>query len=445
MTRGQKSVGSAFALTIAASGGTILLSLISGVVTARFLGTYGRGEVAAISQWSITLSWASALGFAHAMIFHQSKGTKEPPTVVSTALCSVPILGVLGVLIGQLFVPMGFAAQTAQTQDLARLFFWGIPFILGTETMWALLMAQQRFAFLSVVRLLQPFLYVVALLTLLALGSFTPTTVLASQVGSYAVTFMVAAAKVVRYTGWSLPSWSLSKSGLLYGLRLQGVTFGQLVTARLDLMMLPAFVNATHLGYYSIAVNVGSMLMSLFGSLSMVVFPVASSGEGTSAEIVARGLRLSLIGGSLCAIPLAVMAPWLVTFVYGSEFADSVQPLWLLLPGIVLWSGTSILGAGLQAGGLPGRASLAQVAGMIVTVIGLAVALPRFGIEGAAGVSSLAYAATFAFTLFMLLRWTPFSLRSAFQHSSVRGDFAYLTQRLSKRMANRAARERKNS
>ena len=68
-------VAFAFALTMLASAGTVALTLVSGVLTARLLGTEGRGEVAAITAWALTLSWATSFGFSDAMIYHQSKRT----------------------------------------------------------------------------------------------------------------------------------------------------------------------------------------------------------------------------------------------------------------------------------------------------------------------------------------------------------------------------------
>lgn len=444
-TGGVDGVRSAFAVTLSASVGTILLALVSGILTARLLGTDGRGQVAGIQSWTLTLAWLPAMGFGQAMVYFQSKGVAPPARVLSTTLVAIPLLGAIGVAIGQLALPLGFSAQTDETVQLARVFLCTVPFILGTEAGWAMLMASQRFAFLGVIRLLQPFLYVGMLLILWWLGEFTPFTVLAAQAVSYALTLAVAFVQLGRVVGLRRPSWSLARSGLGYGLRLQGVTLGSLVASRLDVMILPAFVVAADLGYYAIAVNVASMVMTLFGSLRMVVFPVASGRHGqASVDVVERGVRLSVVGGTACVVVLAVLAPWLISFVYGADFLASVGSVRLLLPGLVLWAATDVLAAGLQAAGRPGSASIAQLAGLVVTVVGLALLLPRFGIEGAAATSSIAYGISCLFSLVVLRRVTTFRLRSALAPKQIASDVRAVREQVLAvvtRARGRAARE----
>lgn len=422
----RRSIRSAFVANILTSGGTIVFVFFTGVLTARLLTTDGRGQVSSISAWILTLTWASSLGFPRAMAYYEAKGKDRPEVVLSTLLMMLVPIGLLGIGLAQFFLPLGFAAQTEETKDLARLFFCGIPFVIATEALWAVLVGLERFHILNRARLAQPAIYLLGLLVLWALGRVTPWTVLAAQVGSYALVFCTLLVYLVVTVGLARrPDLGLTRRGLGYGLRLQGVALGELVTGRLDLMMLPAFVAAASVGFYSIAVNVTSMIMSLFGSLAFVVFPVATRQHGSGdLKIVGQGLRLTLVGGLVSVTVLGAISPWLIAFVFGHDYLGALPSLWLLLPGVVLWSATSVLGAGLQAAGRPGRASLAQVVGVVITVVGLTFALPRYGIEGAAAVSTLAYASTF-FVVFMALRSVPgFSLRQALSPQALGDDLA---------------------
>jgi O-antigen/teichoic acid export membrane protein len=410
-TRG--SLGGRFTLSLVTSAGTVLLSVVTGVLTARLLGTEGRGQVAAISAWLLTLSWGASLGFSDAMVYHQAKRFTSTATIVATTLLSVPLLGALGVGMAQLLVSVGFSAQTSETQSLARAFLCAVPFVLGLHSVWALLIGQQRFRDLNIVRLAQPMICAVGFAVLAAANGFTVRAALLVQVGSYALVLLVAGVSLVRSAGFALPSVSLSVSALGYGLRLQGVALGQLLTARLDLLMLPAFVAAAGLGYYSVAVSVASMVAVLFGGLGMVVFPVAASADREqAADVVERGVRLTFFGGTACVIVLALSAPTLIPLVYGNQFAAAVPALWLLLPGIVLWSASSVLGSGLQAANRPGLASVAQLLAMVVTLVGLAGTIPRFGIEGAAATSTVAYGVALVLNLLFLKSALGISLRT---------------------------------
>ena len=96
---------------------------------------------------------------------------------------------------------------------------------------------------------------------------------------------------------------------------------------------------------------------------------------------------------------LAFFAPGLIGLVYGDDFRDAAESLRLLLPGAVLFAGASILSAGVYAAGRPFAATLTQLTGVVVTVVGLLVFLPDGGITAAALVSTAAYGTVFVATL----------------------------------------------
>lgn len=435
------SVRRAFTANILTSGGMILFVFCTGVLTARLLSTDGRGQVASITSWILTLTWASSLGFPRAMAYYTAKGTRRADVVLATLVASFIPLGLIGVGLALLFLPYGYAAQSQETKDLAGFFFLWIPFVIAAEAFWALLAGLERFDLLNWSRLAQPGLYLAGLLTLWALDRVTPESVLYAQVGSYALISVALLVYGFRTYGFARPSLSLTKEGMNYGLRLQGVALSELVTGRLDLMMLPAFVTATSVGFYSIAVNVTSMVMSLFGSLAFVVFPVATRQfDQGDMKIVHQGLRVTLYGGFVSVLVLAGLSPWLISLVYGAEYLDALPALWLLLPGVVMWASTSVLSAALQAAGLPGRASLAQIVGVVVTVVGLTYALPRYEIAGAAAVSSLAYTATLVVVLLTLRRVPSFSLRSALSIGTLGSDVATLWAAMRAKLPRRSPR-----
>ncbi len=106
---------------------------------------------------------------------------------------------------------------------------------------------------------------------------------------------------------------------------------------------------------------------------------------------------------------LALLARPLLGLVYGDDFRDAAEPLLLLLPGAVLFAGSSIVTAGLYAANRPFTATVTQLLGMIVTVVGLLVFLRTGGVNAAAIVSSAAYTTVFVATLIAYKRVTGLS------------------------------------
>ena len=148
------------------------------------------------------------------------------------------------------------------------------------------------------------------------------------------------------------------------------------VTARLDVAMLPAFVSASSVGLYSVATNVSLIVYQLSNTFAGLVLPAAAADpERGPPKVIGslwalagdrgrRGARRSACSPSRC---------W--DSCYGDRFEDAAEPLILLLPGAVLFAGSLILSAGVFAAGRPFTATMAQVLGMVVTVIGLLVFL----------------------------------------------------------------------
>jgi O-antigen/teichoic acid export membrane protein len=65
--------------------------------------------------------------------------------------------------------------------------------------------------------------------------------------------------------------------------------------------------------------------------------------------------------------------------------------IWLLLPGAVSFIYAKILAADLSGRGRPEFGSYTAFGGLVVTVVGNVLLVPRFGAVAAAGISSLAY------------------------------------------------------
>jgi O-antigen/teichoic acid export membrane protein len=172
------------------------------------------------------------------------------------------------------------------------------------------------------------------------------------------------------------------------------------VNARLDVAMLPAFVSAASVGLYSVATNISLIVYALSSTFSGIVLPDAARDPERGPAKVIGSLYATLAIAGVLAVALGVFARPLLEVVYGSSFADAAEPLVLLLPGAVLFAGSSIVSAGVYAAGRPFTATAAQLAGMAVTIAGLLVFLNRGGgVTAAALVSSAAYATVFVVTL----------------------------------------------
>ena len=188
---------------------------------------------------------------------------------------------------------------------------------------------------------------------------------------------------------------------------------------------------SSEIGLYVVAVSAGSMIVGLFGSLRVVVFPAAARLGGDEAVAVTqRATWVVFAAAAVTALALGLLAQLLVGFLYGSEFDGAVTPLRLLLPGIACWAAAQIVTSGLKGIGEPFSASAAQFSGVAVTIVGLIVLLGPFGIRGAAFTSSISYFTVLVVGLVLFARSTDTRIRDTLAPSALVVDVRWTVDRL---------------
>ena len=383
--------------TVGSSAVVLALHLVTGILTARLLLASGRGELGAIQSWMMAAAVIGAFGYGEASSWFVAQRRFRDDEVLSTTAMVTAVSATTTIAVAVALVPFGFRAQSASAVELARwASVWILPLMM-VNTAERMLSGRAAFAHLALIRVAAPLLALIGLVGIALGGRMSVGAALGVQIGSFAFAATIAAVVLVMLSGWARPRLRVAGEGLSYGLRAYGNTLGALITTRLDLIMLPVFVLASQIGLYVVAVSAASVVMPLFGQLGQVVFPIAAGASATDAiPIVIRATRLVLLAAGTTALALGLVASLALGLVYGPEFAAAATPMRVLLPGLVCWAAAGIAASGLKAIGLPGRASIGQVVGIAVTVPGLLIAIPRWGILGAAVVSSVAYGLVFA-------------------------------------------------
>jgi O-antigen/teichoic acid export membrane protein len=100
--------------------------------------------------------------------------------------------------------------------------------------------------------------------------------------------------------------------------------------------------------------------------------------------IVGRATRLTAIGGTLFALAIAAVVPFVLPLFYGAGFRGAVLITDILLVEIVASGIASILAVAFLATGRPGTVTLVRGGSLIVVVPLLFVLIPRFALVGAA-------------------------------------------------------------
>ncbi|KAA0575395.1 oligosaccharide flippase family protein [Azospirillum sp. B21] len=381
--------------TILVTAATMGLGLLTGVLVARTLGPDGRGALTAVLTTAQLLGWLFGMGCGKAVTYALSRDPSAGGRLLTTWTLMLLPVATAAVLAGHLLLPTLLAAQPPETLELARLYLPMIALALLSELAMGLVLGDQDFRSFNALNFLQPAGVAVSYAVLWAVGLFTVETAVIAQAAMSTLVLVAALLLLLRRHGIGRLDLSLGRSTAWYAMRTHGDVVGGVITQRLDLLIIPAFLPAAQVGLYALATSLSWLIVNLSSALATVVMPAATRRGRSGRDLVLNSLQATFAVGGVLGGGLFLLADIAIGLVYGPSFADSALPLRLLLPGAVLYAAASILLNGLYAENRPFTATLANLLGMVVTVGGLLLFLRSGGILAAAVVSTIAYALVF--------------------------------------------------
>lgn len=382
--------------TVLVTAATMALGLLTGILVARTIGPEGRGALTAVLTTIQMLGWLFGMGCGKAVTYALSRDHSAGGRLLSTWTLILLPLAALAIGTGYLLLPLLLAAQPVETLELARLYLPMIAMALLAELMLGLILGDQDFRSFNALNFIQPAGVATLYAILWLAGHFTVESAVVVQAAMSTLVLVVATALLVRRHGIGRPDPALGRQTLWYALRTHGDVVGGVITQRLDLLIIPAFLPAAQVGLYALATSLSWLIVSLSSALATVVMPAATRRGQSGRSLVLNSLQVTFAIGGLLGGGLFVFADIAIGLVYGPSFADSALPLRLLLPGAVLYAAASILLNGLYAENRPFTATMANLLGMLVTLGGLLLFLRSGGILAAAIVSTVAYTLVFA-------------------------------------------------
>jgi O-antigen/teichoic acid export membrane protein len=371
-----------------------LASAATGVLAARLLGPTGRGQLAAVMQWPDILGALATLGMSESLVYLCAREPHRSGRLLGTSLVVAVAASFAFAAGGWVLLPYLLHDAGADVVDAARWYLWQAPigavlFLaarplrgVGDIRMWNYLRASHTFVWLAV------------LVTAGLRGSPTPAGI--------ALSFLIGRALLVPVTlaivRWRLhqrlrPERALAGGLLRYGLPNTLATIPNILNLRLDQLLLAALFPARDLGLYVAAVAWTSASTPLLVGFTTVFFPrVAELHDAAQqAALAARGTRLAVVVTTVVAGAVAVAAPWAVPFFFGAAYADAVPAAVILCVAAGVLGLAGVLQESARGLGQPTALLYGQLAGLAVTLVGLAVLLPRYGTVGAALASGAGY------------------------------------------------------
>lgn len=373
------------------------LVLVSGLVTgpllAHALGPDGRGTLAAILVPLGIAPFILSLGLETYAGRQAARG--EPLGLLFGSLGTLTLLiGAVGVAAA---VPLAmFLAHGRHVVLVFLLVGFGLmPLALIQSLLFWMATGLERWRMVVVTRLVAPLVAVAGLAVLFVLGKLTvPSASIVTLAGGLLATLpllpLVASLGRPRFSG------AIAREGLVFGLKDWLAQISAVANLRLDQLVMIRLVSPSQLGLYAVAATLAGFSQVLTSSVSGATLPVVAQGD---VGVAARSVRLTVMAIVALSVPVALVTPFAIPLIFGHDFAGAVPMAAVLLVAGVPLAGVNVLGRAMTNSGYPGAGAIAQGVAVGLTVPGLVLLVPVLGATGAALVSLVAYAASFAVSL----------------------------------------------
>jgi O-antigen/teichoic acid export membrane protein len=368
---------------------------LSALVVAATLGAKGAGTFAQVRvlPTAIAAILGAGITIANPWLIGGKRHPVQAITETSTALAL--LVGAAGwgvwLAVGTL---LHAHVYTELTQGAALAVGIAVPLHVLVNYLNSIQQGMQSFKAANLVLCIEELASLVLVLPLLWDVSYGPLVIVIAAVGGTAAA-CVAAAVMLLWRGirpWPRLHRDIAREAIRFGLKGHVGRIANMLTWRLDVMILSFLASVEVVGCYAIASKVAELFRPLSASLTFVLRPLIASLP--VAEARARGValyrRFFVVNLAAIAVMAVAGGPIILRF-FGAEFAAAVPAFNILLIGLAAHGADGVLNGYNVGIGRPELNTYTALAGMIVTIVLDLSLIPTYGIIGAAVASSVAY------------------------------------------------------
>lgn len=416
-----------FATTTVSTIGGMALSFVASVVLARILGAELRGVYALAILIPSTIYIFSTFGLTTAHIVFSGKYPEKRGAIAFQSFAHAGVMGALALV----FYAYLLTAQPAwfqRFQVVGRFNLILASFLvflnLAVINLRSGVLGANRILVINIGTMAMPLSKILLVGILVWWLGFGVTGGILAQLGCFVfmVIYMTSATVVkVPVRTWK-PDFGFFKKSISFGVKIYLDHIAWYVAHTIDRYMIAYLMPNSDraLGHYAMAAQFSQMLWILPQSLQTVFLPHLSVTQVDKPTLTVKTARVLFLALLPIFLVLTAASP-LIRVILGHDYAESVAPFVLFLPGMFLFGSTRSFDSFLTHSEKPMYAAVNSWIGAL-TNIGLNFYfIPRMGITGAALASSLSVTLMALITVGCFRYETKLSLR---QFVLRRGDFS---------------------
>lgn len=377
----------ALLLSLSVQVGVTATNLATGILTARLLGSEGRGVFAALTTWPQLLAMLAISELGSAIIVRLRKSPERAPGLTAAVFMIGGVSAVIAIVFGAAVLPLFMMQYGSAVTLMAQ-----ICLVSTVVNAMQMLMNQTcvglgAFRLFNIGLILPQALYLVSLLLALLLAPLTPlAATIALLVGGTLVPFALMLPTFLRL---ARPSFDAGvrevKRILSYAGRAAPMDAVCTLYLYMDRLVLIPLLPARELGLYAVAYSFSRLVQLALPAITSVILSNMSGRDVTEAkELHDRAYRFLLPVLIAASAALWLVGEALLGLIYGAEFALAGSIFRLLVIEAALGVLVQVTMQFFLAADRPGLTSAIQV-GTLIGSLALIVALVHaFGAAGAA-------------------------------------------------------------
>jgi O-antigen/teichoic acid export membrane protein len=371
---------------------SIILAIAVQSMLARLLGPEDRGAFAVCQVFATILMTIACFGTNSAATYYVASKKLKPGAVISVLLIQFLGCFILLPFIGYWLIqlPLPFFQKATFTAFFLAI-FWACSTQLSVYAQ-ALAIAFRMFhVVVGGVNVLRQ----VCTVAFLAVFCWALDWSLNGAILAFILGLAVSSVASIAYM-WKreVPQLALPDKDVLrkiyhYGSRMLLGSITQIVDNRVGLILVAMFLPEKQIGFFAVSMAVYMQSFSPADILRTVIAPrIAASPDGRPDLVVLSG-RL-MFGFSLCYVALFTLGGRLIiTLLFSENFLPSLTILYFLFPALVLECMTRCTYAYFEGTNHPGVISISTAIRLAVNLSVMVLAIPIWGVNGAAASVSL--------------------------------------------------------
>jgi O-antigen/teichoic acid export membrane protein len=334
------------------------------------------------------------LGWPIAALYRLKRLKSDPAEVMTASLAATVALGLLSLGVGVALSAAGWGDFGAVPAAALWLGLAAVPFQLLARLFSYVARGIDRLDIRNWSNFGQVAVRLVGLALAWALFPGDLQASLAALVIGGALVTILAGQAVLRQTGLSRRvNRAEIRESQKFGLETTAQTLAGDLHSQMDILMMgPLGLAGEQIALYAIAVGLISQLRLVPDAISVALFPrLAEEDDRAAAATTVRVCRHSMLWVVISAAGMAVIVPFLVPLLFGRSYSASLPSFFLLLPAMAMLMAYRIVARYFISRGRARVATITQLVALAVNIALNLVAIPRWGIPGAAVASVVSY------------------------------------------------------